>query len=219
MIVFGVGTFGTHLAQKAANLGAHVTIVDRNTDNLRPMRDMVAEARIMDCTDERSVKDKLGEGFDTAVITMHQDFSTVLLLVIYIREMGIKHIIARAETSTQKNVLKRLGVEEVILPESEMGKRVAERLILNRSEHLPLTDDEGIVHIPVPEKLIGTTIGEFKQGDKYHVRLVFVRREYIDQEFSRLIDASEKSFELTENDYLVLLGKMRRIAKMIENFK
>ena len=217
MIIFGVGTFGQSLAKKAADLGAHVTIVDKDADSLRDIRDLVAEARIIDATDERAVKGKLGDKYDTAVIAMHKDFGAVLLLIIYLREMNIKHIIARAETYMQRNVLTKLGVEQVIMPEYEMGNRVAERLILDRSEQLALTGDEGIVHIPVPQKLIGTTIGDFKKLDSYHLRLIFVRREYLNQDFSRLIEPSDKNTELTKNDYLVLLGKTRRIAKMIDD--
>ncbi len=217
IIVFGAGTFGKRVATRAADLGSDVTCVDRVSDRLKGIKDYVSSVQVLECRDEKAVKEKLRSGFDVAIIAMHRDFSTVLLLVIYTREMGIKQIIARAETAMQKQVLEKLGVEEIILPEWEMGQRIAERLALNKSDQLALTSDMGIVHIPVPQKLIGRRIDDLSPLDKYALKLIFVRREYLDQNFSRVIEPSEGETELIEDDFLVILGKPRRIAKMIDD--
>jgi trk system potassium uptake protein TrkA len=216
IIVFGVGTFGYRLAIRTAELGAHVTTIDRRNDILEQVRDLVAEVQVIEFTDEVSIKEKLKEGFDTAVIAMHRNFGTVLLLCMYVREMNIPHIVARAETSMQRAVLAKLNIEDIILPELEMGNRVAERLILNKSEQLVLTHDEGIVHIPVPKSLIGHKIGQIPQLEKYKIKILQIRREYVGEKYSRMIDPNDPNFELIENDFLVLIGRTRKIAKFLE---
>ena len=109
MIIFGAGTFGRRVATRAADLGADVTCVDHSADRLKVIKDYVAAVQVLECRDEKAVKEQLRIGYDVAIIAMHRDFSTVLLLVIYTREMGIRQIIARAETSMQKAVLDKLG--------------------------------------------------------------------------------------------------------------
>jgi len=217
IIVFGMGTFGKNMAVKLSDLGAKVSCVDIKSENLISLRDSVYEAQIIDCTDERAVKEKLLSGYDVAVIGMHQNFSTVLLLVIYLKESKVPHIIARAETAMQKSVLEKLNVEEVIMPEYEMGMKVAERLVLNNSEQLFLTREMGIVHIPVPRKCIGKSVSEIFKNNKYGLKLLLIRREYPDQDISRIIEPNQSNLHFTENDHLVISGNSRKIARMLED--
>lgn len=217
VIVFGMGTFGRRLAVSAAEFGANVTATDVSADMLRSVRDLVSDVQIIDCQDERAVKEKLKEKYDTAVIAMHSDFGSVLLLVIYLKESGVKNIIARAETPTQKSVLEKLGVSTVIMPEAEMGLKVAERLVLNRGEQLNLTDELSIFQVPAPDGLIGKTIKEANDIGKYALKLVFLRREYEDQDFSKIIEPTESDVLITDRDFLIILGKQRRMIKMLED--
>jgi trk system potassium uptake protein TrkA len=137
--------------------------------------------------------------------------------VIYLKESGVKNIIARAETPTQKSVLEKLGVSTVIMPEAEMGLKVAERLVLNRGEQLNLTDELSIFKVPAPDGLIGKTIKEANDIGKYALKLVFLRREYEDQDFSKIIEPTESDVLITDRDFLIILGKQRRMIKMLED--
>ena len=215
IFVAGLGNFGRSFAERAAWLGAFVTAVDTDAEKVATVKNTVAEALVLNCTDEETLKEKLSAGnYDTAVIGFHEDYSQVLLAAIYLREAGIPTIIGRAETQMHRDVLAKLGVTKIVLPEMDTGVRTAEQLILNTTEELTVTADEGIVHIPVPAGLVGKRLSKILMN-RYKVRVIFVRREYIEQKYSRLIEPSEDP-ELTQHDYLILIGNLRKIAKFLE---
>ena len=65
------------------------------------------------------------------VIAFTEDFEAGVVTAIILKEMGVRYILAKASGLRQKQIFESIGVNRVIVPEEEMGERVAYSFITN----------------------------------------------------------------------------------------
>lgn len=127
--VIGLGLFGTAIAKKLAKKGAEVLAIDNNEDHIDEIKDEVAYAVCLDATDKKALKSQNIEDYDAVVVAIGENFEALLLCVVYLQELNIKRIIARANGIHQRKILEKIGIKEILSPEDEVGNVVAERLL------------------------------------------------------------------------------------------
>jgi trk system potassium uptake protein TrkA len=120
--VLGLGRFGMSIVQTlAAETDANVLACDNNEAKLQQATEYATHVVQVDITDEHALN-KLGLGnFDVVILAIGEDFEASLTAAMIAKEHGVKHIIVKAKNNRQKIILKSIGVNEVILPEHEMG--------------------------------------------------------------------------------------------------
>lgn len=77
-----------------------------------------------------------------------------------LKEIGVKNIITKANSSTHGQILSKLGVNKVIYPEKESAKRLAKILITNPNfEIIDLSANTiKVAKLLVDENLAGKTL-------------------------------------------------------------
>lgn len=176
-LIIGLGRFGRRLAQALTEAGQEVIAVDLDDDLVERMRDEVALAIRLDATDAEPLQSQdLGE-VDAAVVSIGEDFEANVLATTTLKAMGVPKVISRASTVTQRRILRRVGADEVILPEEEVADRLARQLVNpNIVEHLSLSDGHSLVQVRAPKAWHDKTLGEIDLRRKYEVNLVAIRR-------------------------------------------
>ena len=214
-LIFGAGLFGKSLARRLTELGAQVYVVDHNEAAVDEVKDAVAGAIVGEST-EREIVTQIVEKVkpDVCAVCFGENFDATLLATIYLKELGIRHIIARASNHLQKQILHKLGVEQVVLPEVMMGERTGEHIILGESEFLPLDAETAVARVRVPEKL------ESQPPDaiplkKYSLTLLFVHRMYLRDKVFKIIFPPQLD-EIAGGDNLVVLGNPGKIAEFVK---
>jgi len=76
---------------------------------------------VIDSTDSRALRSQNISEMDAVVVSIGQNFEGMLLTTVKLLEMGVKRIIARAQGDTQRRILEKLGVKEILSPEEEVG--------------------------------------------------------------------------------------------------
>jgi trk system potassium uptake protein TrkA len=74
------------------------------------MSDVLLQAVQLDATDERALRAAGIQNVDVVVISIGEDIESSLLVVMLVRELGIKTIIAKAVTPLHGRILEKLGV-------------------------------------------------------------------------------------------------------------
>lgn len=118
------------MAMTLAELGQDVIGVDGDENKVRELADAITQAIQLDATDERSLRAAGIQDVDVAVVSIGENIESSLLVVMLLREIGIKTIVAKAVTPLHGRILERLGVSRVIFPEREMAIRVAHGLVM-----------------------------------------------------------------------------------------
>jgi trk system potassium uptake protein TrkA len=128
-LVIGLGRFGTSLALSLAERGAEVVAIDRDLANLTPVQQHVSFAAQLDATDPAALAEVDSQTCAEATVAMGQDFESAVLCVAALRELGVKHIVARARTERQARILTVVGATRVLQIERDAGHRLALDLV------------------------------------------------------------------------------------------
>ncbi|MCD6501114.1 TrkA family potassium uptake protein [bacterium] len=217
ILIVGAGRFGYATANRLSELGSDVTVVDTDEKRLSPLKSLVGETLILDAIDRESIEAEIADGhFDAGVVAIGDNFSTALLVSLYMRRFGIPYVVARASNPKQAKILRKIDVDLVVTPEDEMGHNLAEKLILSDSEQIDLSPDSSVVRVLAPAGFIGKTIGELGLEDK-GFNLLFVSRSYTKQGFVKMAFPDESDFKIAEGDYILFAGDTRRIAAFVES--
>ncbi len=216
--VIGLGRFGFSVAKTLAKFDAEVIAIDSEEERVKKVADFVTYAVQLDAMDEKALRSVGVQNVDTAIVSIGENIEASILVVMLLKEMGIKSIIAKAVTTLHGKVLENLGVHRIIFPERDMAIRVAHSLIRPRVlEQLELSNEYSIVELPSPSNLSGKTLKESQLRTRYGVNLIAIKRK-VTTEKGIIKDSWNvnplPSDIIEEGDVLVLIGLNEDLDKM-----
>lgn len=175
--IIGLGAFGSRLCAELVGQGAEVMAIDMDMERVNAVSDLVTYAYCCDCT-KRSALEQLNlQDADTVIVAIGDHLEPVILTVILLRELGVKHIIARAENEGVKRVLEHLGVEEVLdtreLAVSSLGYRLLSKTVTQYAE---LTPNHSVATLRYEGKEPSRTLEEMDMRGKYALNVLLIRR-------------------------------------------
>lgn len=213
--VIGLGRFGSAMAMTLAELGQDVIGIDGDAERVRQLADTIAQAVELDATDERALRSVGVQDVDVAVVSIGENIESSLLVVMQLRELGVKTIVAKAVTPLHGRILEKLGVSRVIFPEREMAMRIAHGLVMpNVIDYIELSRDFSIVELPAPEMFVGRTLKELEIRPKYGLTLIAIKRRpaATAAEVTNIAPAADEV--IRAGDVLSLLGSNERLGAL-----
>jgi trk system potassium uptake protein TrkA len=217
--VIGLGAFGTAIARELSRNGGEVIAVDKEMEPVERVKDEVAYAVRLDATDPKVLEAHELHKVDVAIIAIGHQLESIVLIAVELMQLGVKHIMARAENATQKRILERLGVPHVILPEEEVAKNVARRLVNPEILDLfRLSEDYDIVEVRSPERFLGKTLTELKLRERFRCNVIAIKRpraqegEALEPEYGLLVPLPQ--LRLEEGDTLIVMGLAKDIEQL-----
>ncbi len=209
--VIGLGSFGSNVAKTLYERGNEVLAVDRDSNRIEEEKNFVTHAVSMNA----AVKDNLQAigitDMDVVIVSLGPEMEASILTVLYLNELGVKHIVAKALTEDHAKVLEAVGATEVIYPEKDMAIKTALKLSNpNILEFLPLVSGLSIQEIAPPEKFIGKTMKDLNIRNKYGVQVIAIK-ELIPEKTTFIPDAD---FVIKDSDILIVMGEEKKLAKL-----
>ncbi|MEM1138168.1 MAG: TrkA family potassium uptake protein [Bacteroidota bacterium] len=221
--VIGMGQFGFRVAKQLTLKGTEVLAIDKDIDRIETIKDEVTYAVSLDSTDIKALGSQNLQDMDAVLVAIGENIEGLLLTTVLLLELNVKRIVARAMTAQQRIILEKLGVQEILSPEDEVGVMVAEMLINpTMKAFLQLPDDFEIAEIQVPRKAIGKTLDELDLKENYGLQLVTIKRLYEEYEGERkvlaehLLQKINRDTIIANSDMLIVLGKAFQVQKFIE---
>lgn len=175
-LVIGLGRFGSAIARTLCKDGIQVMGVDRRIDLVEDHRDSLTQAVQADSTD-RETMEALGAGdFDTAFVTIGSDVKASCVTTMLLKEMGVRHVVAKASDDFHGRMLEKLGADKIVFPERDMGKRIAHNLVSgNLLEYIELSPDFSMAEILAEADWAGKTLLELHLRDRMGINVVAIR--------------------------------------------
>ena len=166
-VIIGLGRFGSSVAKTLYALGHDVLAIDSNEDLVQEISDSVTHAVQMDATDENALRTLGLRNFDVAVVTIGANIQASVMATLLVKDMGIKYIIAKGNSDLHAKVLYKIGADRVILPEKDMGVRVAHNLVSSSIlDYIELSPDYSIIEIESPKEWYGKSMKELSLRSK-----------------------------------------------------
>lgn len=175
-VVFGLGRFGRAIAETLCQEGAEVLGVDMDMEKVENMRDVLTHTVQMDAM-EREALEALGiHDFDIAFVTMGSDIRASGTIVLQLKELGAKYVIAKAQDEFHGRMLQKLGADQVLFPERDMGRRIAHNLLSgNLIDFLALPPEYSMAEIKPRPEWVGKTLAELSMRDSLGINVVAIR--------------------------------------------
>jgi len=175
--VIGLGRFGAAMATTLLGLGQDVLGIDTDEGRVQELSDRVPHLLCVNASDPKALQEAGVGGVDVAVISIGANIEASLLIVMAVKEMGVKFIVAKSTTEVHGRILERLGVDRVIYPEREAAIRMAHSLVVpNVIDYISLSRDFSIIEIPAPEMFIGKTLREIDLRARHGLTLIAIKR-------------------------------------------
>lgn len=206
--VLGLSRFGLSVARSLEKLDVEVMGVDLDEEKVGEAAHELTHVVQADVLDQDAL-DALGlRNFDVVVLSI-KDVEISCLATINIKDRGVPCVVAQAVSDAHAEILKRIGADQVIIPEQDMGARLARRLgSENVVDYMDLSDEYGIMEIDTPREWTDRTLADSDLRNRYGINVLAVRAAN-----GAIISPRAESF-IRENDYLVVMGTHHDLQKV-----
>ncbi|MEU8568913.1 TrkA family potassium uptake protein [Streptomyces pathocidini] len=174
--VLGLGRFGASLAMELMGRGWDVLGIDADPGVIQKMGDDLTHAAAADCTDPDALA-QLGVGeFTSAVVGIGTDLEASILATSNLADAGVPNIWSRANGRQHGRILERVGAHHVVLPEHEMGERVAHLVTGRMLDFIEFDSDYALIKTLAPAAVGGVPLGESRVRSHYGITIVGIKR-------------------------------------------
>lgn len=205
-VIFGLGRFGISLATTLSEAGYEVMVVDKCEESIQEIAPFVTHAVQADAADMDTLKSLGIRNFDVAIVAIGKDIQSSIMTTLLLKELGIPYVVAKASSEIHERVLRKIGADRIILPEQEMGIRIANNLISgNILDHIQLSSEYSIIEMGILPEWRGKSIIEVDPRGSYGINIIAVQR-------SGIIDISPSpNYILEQEDTLVVVGSNKQL--------
>ncbi|WP_117169848.1 potassium channel family protein [Paraliobacillus sediminis] len=208
--VIGLGRFGGSICRELSEEGMDVLAIDTQEEKVNEFKDIASHAVIADATDEKVLKELGIRNIDHVIVAIGDNIQASILTTLMLKELGIKKITVKAQNDYHEKVLNKIGADQVVHPERDMGKRIAHSIISNNIlDHLELSDDHSIVEVKAGKKMIGKTLVELDVRANYGCNIVAIKQGETND-----INVSPMASEVIDGgDILIVIGADKDISR------
>ncbi|HWP98679.1 MAG TPA: TrkA family potassium uptake protein [Syntrophomonadaceae bacterium] len=209
--VIGLGRFGCSLVNALSSMGHEVLAIDSSEDRVQEVADIATHAVEADSMDENILKALGIRNFDIVVVAIGENIQASILTTIILKELGVKKVVARAQTELHGKVLEKLGVDLVIYPERDMAIKLAQTLVSNNIlELIALSPHYSLIELAAPVRFVGHTLEKIDLRKHFQVNILAIKRK------EDIIVAPGPGEMIASHDLLVMIGKTEDL-KSISN--
>lgn len=177
-LIVGLGKFGLSLARALKEYDVEVLAVDRRSELVQEAADIVDQALCLDSTDEDALARTAPERRDVVVCAIGDESRDAsILTTALLKQMGAKQLIARASDPLHARILRLVGADEVVDPETAFGRRLAPQLAVEGVlGEYPLGEGLVVAELRTPDALVGRSLRELELPKRRRVTVVALRR-------------------------------------------
>lgn len=210
VVVIGLGRFGSALALELARRGTEVLAIDNRPKVVQALAGRLTHVITADATDIDALRELGVDEFYRAVVAIGGDLEASILTTSLLAELEIEEIWAKAVTHQHKRILERIGAHHIVLPEHDMGERVAHLVSGRMLDYMEVDEDFALIKTRPPKEYVGVPLGESNLRRKYGVTIVAVKKE--GEEFTYATAETELSY----GDIILVSGRTDQIERFSE---
>jgi trk system potassium uptake protein TrkA len=210
-IIIGIGKFGESIATNLYKMGHDVLAVDIDEERVQYIANKVTHAVQADATEEGTLEALGVKHFDGAVVTIGESVQASILITLLCKELGIRHVLAKAQNELHAKVLYKIGADRVVFPERDMGLRVAHSLVSTSFlDYIELTPDYSIVELKAAKDWQGKSLKDLNIRAEYGINIMAIKQD------DKVVVSPAADDVIQRDDVLVVIGKAEDIYRFQE---
>ena len=211
--VIGLGRFGLSVCKELQSSGAQVLAVDIDEERVKDAAAIVSQAIVANCASEETVKELRLDEYDMVMVSIGSDVNSSILTTLVIKESGAKTVWVKANDKFHGKILSKIGADHIIMPERDMGIRVARKMLDRRVlEFIDLGSDLAMTEIVIGSKLLGKQLRDLKLCKEAGVEVLGFKRG------PNLTKAPELDISLEIGDVVIIAGPKETLSRKLRNW-
>lgn len=208
-VVIGLGRFGTEVARRLHELGCEVLALDSRSELVQQVSNDVTHAAVADARDKDVLRALGVKDFDCAVIAIGGSLADSVLATMNVKELGVAKVVCKAHDETHRQVLLKLGADQVVIPEQENAARLAKSLSsYNVLDYIELSEEYGIIEVPAPKSWVGKSLRQLNVRAELGVNILAIKQE------QKINVSPSADYAIAARDILVVLGDSKALEKV-----
>lgn len=173
--VIGLGRFGGALATELTRSGTEVLGIDTDEDIVQSLNGVLTHVVRADSTKQAALEQLGVVDFDRVVVGIGSDIQASILTTSLLKKMGARSIWAKAISEQHGLILDQLGIEHVIFPEADMGRRIAHLVRGSMLDYVEFDRDLVVAKTGAPQEMVGRTLEESAVRRRFGVTVVKIK--------------------------------------------
>lgn len=174
--ILGLGLFGASVAKTLARQEVDVIAIDSNMERVEEVMDYVEHAVKGDFTKIDHLTQAGVDGADIAIIASGERLESSIMAVLNLKKIGVKEVIVKTKNADYLEVLKKVGADRVLLPEVEIGKRIANEIAKHSIiDSLAIDENYNIIEVHPLKEWIGKTFHEADLRNRYGFNVLAIK--------------------------------------------
>lgn len=208
--IIGLGSFGMRMLEELLGVTSEIIIIDKDREIIERYKDRAKAAYITDAINETALRKIIPTEIDAVIVDLGGKIEASLMATSYLKKMGIREIIVKAETDAHGEILELVGATKVVFPDREAAKRItpmlASTLLFN---YMPISDDFALAEVGANDSCVGQTLVGANMRQAHGLNVVAMRKEGSDT----FRFPSDPAYVFTSDDILLVAGTDDSISK------
>ena len=205
VVVLGLGRFGASMALELVRRGTEVLGIDSNARIVQTYADELTHTAVADTTDPEALRQLDVPDFQRAVVGIGNDLEGSILTTAVLVDLAIPNIWAKAVSRQHGRILERIGAHHVVLPEHDMGERVAHLVTGRMMDYIEFENDFAMIKTAAPSDILDKPLSDTEVRTRDRITVVGVKRP--GQEFTY---ATQDTI-IQPGDLLIVSGKINDV--------
>jgi len=208
--IIGLGKFGYHLGKNLMDMGHQVLGLDADPEKVRDAQNVFTQVYQLEAMDKKALEQIRIADMAHVVVSVGHSMEASILISLYLKELGVPKIWVKAVSTDHEKILRRIGVDEVFIPERYAAKQLAHRLANpGLIEFLPMDQQVAIKELTV-ESWAGKTLRQLALTNTFGVQVIAYRL-HGEKHYSYIPKADEP---LRQGDFLVVVGNEKKLCDL-----
>ena len=208
--ILGIGKFGYEMGVSLIELNHSVVGIDAGEDNIRKAQKIFTHVYRADVSNKEALEQIGLSEITHAIVSVGNSISTSAMVTMYLKEMKIPNVWVKALNNDHAALLKKIGADEVIVPEFIAARQLADRIdIPGIIQRLPFDADMLIREITIA-RYAGKTLREIDLTNTFGCQIIALKKH--DEAHYRYIPRADDT--LTQGDTAIIIGSKDNLAKI-----
>lgn len=205
--VIGLGKFGFEFGRIISDFGVNILGIDSNPELVRRAKNVFTQVLEADATSKEALI-QMGVGqLSHVLVSVGDSLAASAMITMYLKELGVPVIWAKAMNADHANLLRKIGVDEVIIPEHMAARQMAAKITIpGFLDFFPFSKDVVLKEIII-DQWTGQSLRDLNLTNRYGVQAIAAKHKG-DVEYSILPKADKP---LRQGDTLVVIGEIGRL--------
>lgn len=190
-------------------MGYDVLAIDNDEETVQAMAKDVTHVIEADATEEETLRAVGIRNFDVGVVAIGNDIQASILVTVLLKELGVKHVVAKAQNELHGKVLHKVGADKVVFPERDMGTRLALNMVSsNIIDNIQLSPEYSIVEASSKEEWHGRTLRQLNLRARLGIYVLAIKRG------DELMVAPAAEDTIEADDVVIVVGRNKDIEQL-----